>query len=196
MNRRSVWDDGPKEASWGGTSSLPSPMTVMEQIPAAKARRKTDRREREPVVTFRGVPPDLHDQVKKIAATLDVPVGEVARFLFEFSLAALERGDLRLNPVLAQGRRTLFPPKGWGASRYTPAVNPPKRKRRNGNAPKVSYRGIPPETAQQIVRFAELSVIPVGELARRLLEFGIEAYQSGKLAAETYAVVTKNTLYG
>ncbi len=196
MGRRSVWDDEHRENQWGGSSALPAPLTVLEQIPVAATRRKPDRRKRDSVVTFRGVPEELHNQVKKIAEGLGVPVGEVARYLFEFGLGAMERGELRLNPTLAAGRRTLFPPKGWGAASYTPASALPRRKARKGNGPKVSYRGIPPEIVERIEKESGRFAVPVGELARRLLEFGIDAYQAGKLPVQTYVVTTKNTLYG
>lgn len=196
MGRKSVWEE--EENSWVGKAAMPGPMTVLEQIPVAEKKKSSwSSQGPQMVVTFRGVPAELHEQVKKLADDLGVAAGEVARFLLEFSLGAVVRGELRLDPTLAEGRRTLFPPEGWGASSYIPVGTLPRRKRTKGKAaPKVSYRGIPEGTTQQVEELAGRLVVPIGELARRLLEFGLEAYRAGKLPMQTYAVITKNTLYG
>jgi len=61
------------------------------------------------VVTYRGIPAELHRQIKEIADKKGVPVGEVARAFLEYALEAYQDGDLELsaNPVL--GKRTLYP---------------------------------------------------------------------------------------
>jgi hypothetical protein len=100
-----------------------------------------------------------------------------------------------LEPTLAAGRRTLFPPSGWSGGHYEPAKGMPRRKKKE-SAPRVSYRGIPNETVQAVEALAGRLVTPIGEVARRLLEFGLEAYEAGNLPMQTYAVVMKNTLYG
>ena len=61
------------------------------------------------VVTYRGIPAELHRQIKEIADKKGVPVGEVARRLLEYGLAAYLVGDLKLPAAPRRGKLTLFP---------------------------------------------------------------------------------------
>lgn len=192
MGRKSVWDDGDRN---DGRTSLPGPLTVLEQIPVAEQKRSATVTGPQNVTTYRGVPVEVKARVALAAERLGVPAGEVARYLLEYGLQAVENGALRMEPTLAEGRRTLFPPSGWNASSYVP-VNGAKRRKKKGGAARVSYRGIPDETVQAVEALASRLVTPIGEVARRLLEFGLEAYEAGNLPMQTYAVVMKNTLYG
>ncbi len=69
------------------------------------------------VVTYRGVPPDVQRQLRRIADELGVPVGEVARRFLEFGIEAYRDGTLSLQPVFAAYRRTLYPREGGGRGR-------------------------------------------------------------------------------
>jgi len=46
------------------------------------------------------------------------------------------------------------------------------------------YRGIPPEVKREIINIAAELRVPVGQLARAFLEYGIEQYRSGALILE------------
>lgn len=59
----------------------------------------------------------------------------------------------------------------------------------------VTYRGIPPDVQGQIQRIANELGVPVGEVARRFLEFGIEAYQAGDLPLQPVFAAYRRTLY-
>jgi hypothetical protein len=87
------------------------PIEVLTRRPSrAKRNREWERqaREKQGVVTYRGVPRELNERLKKIAKDLGVPVGEVARKFLEYGLEACRKGDLVLKPKAA-GKHTLFP---------------------------------------------------------------------------------------
>jgi hypothetical protein len=63
------------------------------------------------MASYRGIPPELHEALKEIAAELEVTVGEVARVFLEYGLKAYEAGDLALDPKPLPSKFTLFPPE-------------------------------------------------------------------------------------
>jgi hypothetical protein len=66
-------------------------------------------REQGVVVTYRGVPRDLHEQVKEIAKALHVNTGDVARRFLEYAIEAYQEGELELQPVVVSTKRSLYP---------------------------------------------------------------------------------------
>ncbi len=77
---------------------------------------------------------------------------------------------------------------------------PAKRDRswENGQRAKgvvVTYRGIPAELQARVKAIAKENGVPIGELARRFLEYAMDAYESGDLELATVEVVKKRTLY-
>ena len=70
--------------------------------------RSWDRKHNFMVVSYRGIPKQLHQEITKIAAEQEVPVGEVARALLEYALRAYQEGRLELNPAPRSGKLTLF----------------------------------------------------------------------------------------
>lgn len=87
------------------------PVSLASRPSEAKRDRSWERAQRKAglVVTYRGIPPDVQEQVKKIADDLGVPVGEVVRRFLEFGLESYRAGTLSLQPVFAAYRRTLYP---------------------------------------------------------------------------------------
>lgn len=88
------------------------PIEVLARRPSqAKRNREWERSQREKanVVSYRGVPVSLSQQITKIAGELGVPVGDVARSFLEYGLQGYRSGDLKLEPSLAVGRFTLHP---------------------------------------------------------------------------------------
>jgi len=59
----------------------------------------------------------------------------------------------------------------------------------------VTYRGIPGELQARIKEIAGEHGVKIGELARRFLEYALDAYDAGALELATVDVVTKRTLY-
>ena len=58
----------------------------------AKAERK--RKQKEELVSYRGIPKTLQTDLKDIADELHVPIGQVARRFLEYGRDAYRRGDL------------------------------------------------------------------------------------------------------
>jgi len=48
------------------------------------------------MVTYRGVPPELHAQVREIAEAEDLPVGNAAAALLAYAVAAYKAGTFRI----------------------------------------------------------------------------------------------------
>jgi len=67
------------------------------------------------------------------------------------------------------------------------------RQRKAGVA--VTYRGIPPDLQKRLKRVAEEHSVPVGEVARRFLEHGLDAYEAGELVLRPVLVPGRLTLY-
>lgn len=59
----------------------------------------------------------------------------------------------------------------------------------------VSYRGVPRDLQEQLKEVAKKLHVPVGDLARRFLEYGLAAYERGDLELRPVEIVKKATLY-
>ena len=84
------------------------PIDALTRRPS-KAKRDRSWERRQQLVAYRGIPPELQEELKGIARKLGVTVGEVARTFLEYGLEAYEQGQLELRPVLTTGKHTLFP---------------------------------------------------------------------------------------
>ena len=73
-----------------------------------KRARDWDKAHTHEIATFRGIPHDLRVQLKKTADDLGVPVGEIARCFLEYGLKAYRAGDLKLEPRLVIGKKSLY----------------------------------------------------------------------------------------
>jgi hypothetical protein len=65
-----------------------------------------------------------------------------------------------------------------------PVAAPRQRKRdweRDHQNKKVVYRGVDPQAALRVRQLAEELRVPIGEVARALLEYGLDAYSRGNL---------------
>lgn len=60
------------------------------------------------VVTYRGVPAEVQEQVKRLAAEIGVPVGEIARLALERLLADYEAGRVNPEVRIVDTRRSIF----------------------------------------------------------------------------------------
>lgn len=84
------------------------------------------------------------------------------------------------------------------AAYIPPAASRAKRNREweeRTNPTVVSYRGIPASVQIQVRTLAQELGVPVGEMARALLEHGLAAYQAGQLPLEPRARSGKFTLF-
>lgn len=74
----------------------------------AKRNRAWEQKRADWMISYRGIPPELQEQIKSLAAQLGVPVGDVARAFLEYGLQAYQRGQLPLKPHAGRGKLTLF----------------------------------------------------------------------------------------
>ena len=83
--------------------------TIGSRAPKRDRSYEQDARDRGIVVTYRGIPKELHEDLKRIAVGLGVPVGELARAFLEHSLADYESGALSLTTAETVTKSTLYP---------------------------------------------------------------------------------------
>ncbi|HSG45147.1 MAG TPA: hypothetical protein VLA72_18530 [Anaerolineales bacterium] len=159
--------------------------------------RQWEREHLDEKVVYRGVHPGYVREVKRLAAGLHLPQGDVACSILEYSLHRYEQGFLDLVPRLdpRRMRMTLLP------------LNQNKRrkimKRKSKSPPEeetswrrvTTWRNFSPETKRTISALAseEALNVPVGQLVNALLRYGLQAHQAGLLnlePAEKAAVLT------
>ncbi len=189
--------------SAGAVQSVPAPpefpfagdeadaQTPLDKIRAATIKPKhPDRRQRDPVATYRGIPENLQRSLERMAENMQVPVGILARFFLEHGLSEVAAGRLALVPQLVQVGLTLYPEGGNGQHRQ-------RRTRRNSSQGKpVAYRGIPDGIRQAVAALAKRLGVPIGEVVRYFFEHGLSQVQSGGLQPATYPRATSvHTLY-
>jgi hypothetical protein len=187
-------------ASGKAVGSGPTPPGIYDQLRVATPRKRDRHWEKEHLshkAVYRGVDPKLALRVKEVAADIQVGVGEVARFLLEYALGALSRGELELNPTPnpARMRMTLFPQKAVSQRAdlcYTPRKN--KAAKPAGACWRVitTWRNFPPALKGQLNELASEQGlnVPVGELITALLRFSLKAYEYGLLKLEPVEKVT------
>lgn len=166
----------------------------------AKRNRKWEREHRP--YRYVNVSVELREQMSALAEHLGVTVDEVARAFVEYGVECVDEEKLKLraqpNP---HGRKmTLFPKeqaKGWHEANGTPREIPPRKKKRTKQAkrvyPAVSYR-MPKKVHEDICRLAMDLGVPLGDVVSFLLQYGLNAYRSGKLNLEPQPLTVKMTL--
>lgn len=110
-----------------------------------------------------------------------------------------------INHILGEGEPSASEPK---SPDYTPTVTPldfiptvePRKKRerkwdRIHQGELVTYRGIPAETHQTLISLAGNIGVPVDEVARMFLEYGVEHYRSGLLPLNPHPKAQRMTLF-
>lgn len=82
---------------------------------------------------------------------------------------------------------------------FIPAAEPRKRRERGWEQARraeiATYRGIPSGTHQTLIRIANTLGVPVDEVARAFLEYGLGQYQAGQLALSPYPKAQRMTLF-
>lgn len=185
-------------------SVVPPPQAVINQLRMAeekKRRRPWDERNRNGQVTYRCFPQSLKVSLREVAESLRVSVDELARAFLEHGLTAYQQGSLLLNPMPKGVRMTLFAVADQNVK--TPKRAPGRnRKGKNKDGHEdgwhsvVSYRGIPVEVQDAIRQVAEDRFVPVGEVAVIFIQFGLRAFQSGKLRLQPVPKAFDLTLFG
>jgi hypothetical protein len=216
MTRRSLWDHAPHVSETEATPSAwdrlkdtvpptpEPPQTMLEQLrPPAKQHPPLRNRaweKQHPSMTYRLVPPEVREAVKEIAHQLGCTTDILAETLLQYGHRCYQRGDLRLQPQPTPHGLRLYPEHyqstaktqklRWSENHQHPQPPKPKRKTRQRPArlyrQQVTYR-LSPEIRAEIARLSQEHQVPPGEVVTRFLQWGIEAYQSGKLVLEAAA---------
>jgi hypothetical protein len=197
-------------AKFAAATLDPTAIKPLDFIPAAEPRKKRDRKwekaHQGQVVTYRGIPAEMHQTLLQIADSIGVPMDEVARAFLEHSLVDHKSGRLPIHPHPKAQRMTLYPDgkpeavppsKAWLKDAFSPQR--PGKKRKQANQPKrwesrVSYR-LPVALKQEVKELADQHTVGVGELVFFLFQHALSAYESGALRLETHPKVSGNTLF-
>jgi len=213
--RKSIWDapapqpsgTEPAASGWGNDTPQPAAqppvaVSVVEQLRVVEKKtrdRSWEREENNRPMLFRCVPPGLRKAIKEIADDLQVRVDDVARAFLEFGLQCYQKNEIQVQPILSEGRLTLFPKPddrwnkdvlpGWYERVWE--QQPPAKKSRKGQKSgdsqekpwkwQVSYRGIPAEVQAALREIHEMKSIPLGEVATLFLGHSLDAYNTGRL---------------
>lgn len=181
----------PQEPFFPAERGTQGAQSALDQIRTVRLKPKhVDRRQREPVITYRGIPEALQRNLERLAVNLDVPLGVLARYLLEYSLEEVAAGRLTLNPQLVKVGLTLYPEKDGRPRKVH------RSRAKGGSVKPVAYRGVPSATHNAIIDLSQKLGVPIGEVARFLLEYGLEQVRTGALHPVTYPRQTAvRTLY-
>ena len=182
----------------------------LDFIPAAEPRKRRERgweqARRAEIATYRGISPETHQTLVRIANALGVPVDEVARAFLEYGLEQYKAGQLPLSPYPKAQRMTLFPEgsqvQAAAASKWLQQAFPVKRtdrKTKKAKSPKkwearVTYR-IPPELKAEIKQVAGEHYVGVGELVLFLFLHALKAFEEQRLRLQPQPKLTGKTLF-
>jgi len=213
MTRRNLWEHESNAAETSATPSAwdrlketvpptpEPPQTILAQLrPPAKRPRPLRNRKWEkqhPSMTYRLVPQEVREAVKEIANQLGCTADLLAETLLQYGRHCYQRGELRLQPQPTPRGLRLYPEHypstvkpqklRWTENQQHPQPPQPKRKPRQRPAglyrQQVTYR-LSPEIREEIARISQSHHVPPGEVVTRFLQWGIQAYQSGKLVLE------------
>jgi hypothetical protein len=191
---------------WGETQA--SARSMLDQIPVVTHKRRDRKWEQQNRShSYRGVPPDVHEQVVDLARSLQVNVDEVAQVFVSYGLSCIECGLL---PIVAHPnaqRMTLFPTSdgrkqktgwnkrnGWETEARKPAAKKVSRKSEKSLWENiVSYR-LSMDVHQSVKELAKENCVPSGEIITLFLKHGLESFRSGTLQLNPQPKAVKMTL--
>jgi hypothetical protein len=162
--------DTPEGDATSTETSTPPERSHIEGIPTADWQpkpRKQDTRKRS---KSRKVPllPEIRKRLLAHIEQLGVPGYELVRYLLEYGLDEVDAGRLVFEAQLAEGGLTLYPEEKRRNNR-----------RRTSRMVDAVYRNIPDETWDRVKDLA--SAYPIWQIANKMLEYGMDQIESGKL---------------
>ncbi|GAP13169.1 hypothetical protein LARV_00920 [Longilinea arvoryzae] len=188
----------------------PSGIRPLDFIPAAEPRKRRERgwerTRRAEIATYRGIPPETHQTLIRIASALGVPVDEVARAFLEYGLGQYQAGQLPLSPYPKAQRMTLFPEGNQThvatASRWLQQAFLAKQSHHKGKKAKspknwesrATYR-IPAELKTEVKQVASEHFVGVGELVLFLFLYALKAFEEQRLQLQPQPKLTGKTLF-
>ena len=182
----------------------------LDFIPAAEPRKRRERgweqEHQAEVATYRGIPPETHQALIRIASALGVPVDEVARAFLEYSLGQHQAGQLPISPFPKAQRMTLFPEGSQAqvtaTSKWLQQVFPAKPSHPKGKKTKspkkwearVTYR-IPAALKTEIKQIAGEHSVGVGELVLFFFLHALKEFEEQRLQLRPQPRLTGKTLF-
>jgi hypothetical protein len=148
---------------------------------ASTLARKKDTRKREPIVNFRCIPKKVKSELDQLAIRYDLPMGVLVTFIFESGLQDLAAGKLVLKPELTRAGRSLYADKEARVGRPLGGGAKGGKKAEDKDTIQTAFRGVSTTLRDRIRAVAEGKgmKVPVGEVARALLEHGIKHIKNG-----------------
>jgi|GEM_PF-5009890 len=130
------------------------------------------------VANYRCFPVELKQKLNTLAMEkVGLPVGQTARLFLEAGIDDYDAGEIEsMQPELSPAGYTLFPKRV--IIRWRPANGTQYARRSNDE--KVTFRGIPKWVDERIAEIAKNLGVPVGEVARFLIEFEIKKFSAKK----------------
>jgi len=212
-NTQTETDAGPDSPSTNISPEVkgnPSGIRPLDFIPAAEPRKRRERgwelEHRAEIATYRGIPPETHQMLMRIASALGVPLDEVARAFLEYSIGQHQTGQLPLSPFPKAQRMTLFPEGSQAqvtaTSKWLQQVFPAKPSHPKGKKTKspkkwearVTYR-IPAALKTEIKQIAGEHFVGVGELVLFFLLHALKAFEEQRLQLQPQPRLTGKTLF-
>jgi len=205
-----VGPDSPNPNITPEVKENPPGIRPLDFIPAAEPRKRRERgweqEHRAEIATYRGIPPETHQTLIRIATSLGVPLDEVARAFLEYSLRQHRAGHLPLSPFPKAQRMTLFPEGSQAqiaaASKWLQQAFPAKpshQKGKKAKSPKkwearVTYR-IPATLKAEIKQVASEHFVGVGEMVLFLFLHALKAFEEQRLQLQPQPRLTGKTLF-
>lgn len=188
----------------------PPGIRPLDFIPTAEPRKRRERgweqEHRAEIATYRGIPPETHQTLIRIASALGVPLDEVARAFLEYSLGQHQAGQLLISPFPKAQRMTLFPEGSQAqvtaTSKWLQQVFPAKPSHPKGKKTKspkkwearVTYR-IPAALKTEIKQVAGEHSVGVGELVLFFFLHALKAFEEQRLQLQPQPRLTGKTLF-
>ena len=174
--------------------------TGVKDIPSRHRNRQWERRHLDEKVAYRGVNPGFVQEVQRLSTDLQVPQGEVARSILDYSLRKYEEGflDLVPRPDSRRMRMTLHLPIYEDRKKTMKRKSKPTTQQETSWRNITTWRNFSPELKRTISALAseEALNVPVGELVNALLRYGLQAHKAGLLQLEPVEKATVLTLLG
>jgi len=190
LKKRPLEPDG---AAGSGRSYVPG--NPLDYIPVAKVLPRSRRWEKaHKAHAFRRVPPNVVRAVRQAAVNENLTVDGAAQAFLGYALMCYERGDIQIDGLLSEQRRTVLPEQGWGGQprahwlEKSWGLTPPRPKNPKPKTEKadqlwrkvIAYR-LSAEVFSRIDRLRKEQDAPAGEVLARLLMHALNAYESGRL---------------
>ena len=173
-------ENPPAANQWEGREHLPDPIMKLRDAEPARQKPRNRAWEKEHRgLTVRGIPAEIRQAIKDVAYDNGTSSDVVAQAFLEYALECYTRGELKIQPVLDRGRRTLI--IHWEERKSNPTP-PAKKKRRETSAWKqMAHYRLPAILIEKVKQLSNTKSIGRGDLMTYALTHALSAYKTGKL---------------